>query len=212
MTRATGDRRNHGADRELADAGVTLVDVMVAMALMSVVLVVVTTGIVDMYRTANHTETAADSQTRIQAAFNRLDRQIRYAERVAVDSSDTTFFLAEFAMKDSANVRQCVQLRLPKAGGALTSRQWPAASGTTPTGTPTTIAADVTKPAATGPFVLTPAGKAGSSNVGSNFDRLGVKVSVKSGTGSRVQTRDFDLQFTALNTVPSSVDLDGCAT
>jgi type II secretory pathway pseudopilin PulG len=198
-----------GADtgRDRDDAGLTLIDVVVAMTLMSVVLVVVTTGIVDMYRTANHAETAADTQARILAAFNRLDRQVRYAERVMVDNSDPTYYLAEFAMKDTANVRQCVQLRLPRnTGGALTTRQWPAASSATPTGTATTIAADVVRPTGA-PFTLTSAGTANS-----NFDRLTVKVSVQTGTGSRAQVRDFDLQFTALNTVPASADLNGCAT
>jgi type II secretory pathway pseudopilin PulG len=200
----TGD---DGTDRD--DAGLTLIDVVVAMTLMSVVLMIVTTGVVDMYRTANRADTAADSQSRILAAFNRLDRQIRYAERIMVDDSDATHWVAEFSMKDSANVRQCVQLRLPKAtGGALTSQQWPAASSTTPTGTATTIAADVTRPSSA-PFTLIPAGTANS-----NFDRLAVTVSVRTGsaTGSRAQIRDFDLQFTALNTVASSVDLNGCAT
>jgi Tfp pilus assembly protein PilW len=186
------------------DSGVTLIDVMVAMTLMSVVVAVFTAGIIDMYRSADHAGSTAEAQTRTVSAFNRLERQVRYAERITAPrllaNGD---YIVEFAMNDSVNSLQCLQLRIPVNGGDLTVRQWTA--GSTPAKPATTIVTGITKPSAQ-PFT-----RKGAGTAGSNFDRLQVKVSTTAGSGRNKQTRAFDLQFTALNTVPLSTDLPTCS-
>ena len=61
------------------DAGVTLIELMVAMALMSVFGTIFLSGIAQMYRAANRAEAMTTTQSQISIAFGRLDTQIRYA-------------------------------------------------------------------------------------------------------------------------------------
>jgi Tfp pilus assembly protein PilV len=207
MTTAIGRLRRTPRSRLTGDdSGVTLIDVMVAMTLMSVLLAVFTAGIIDMYRTANRAESTAEAQTRTVAAFNRLERQIRYAERITKERLlPNNDYVVEFAMNDSVNALQCIQLRIPENGGDLTARQWTA--GSTPTKPATTVVTGITRPSpAEPPFTRKAAGSAGS-----NFDRLVVQVTTTVGGDRNEQTRAFDLQFTALNTVPTSIDLPTCS-
>jgi Tfp pilus assembly protein PilV len=192
-----------------ADDGVTLIDVMVSMVVMSVVVAVFTTGVVDMFRTANHSDAAVAAQTQTLAAFNRLERQIRYAQRIMEQHPlSNGNFAVEFVSTDALGVVQCTQLALPTAGGTLTQRQWPA--GTAPTAPATTIATGLKAPAGN-PFLRLPAGTPDTAGgTSSNFDRLQVRVTITVGIGTMAQTRSFQLQYTALNTVSARTVLPSC--
>jgi type II secretory pathway pseudopilin PulG len=183
------------------DDGVTLVDVMVSMAVMSVVVAVFTSGIVDMFRTANHADAAAAAQAQILTSFNRLEREIRYAQRIMEPHAVANGFAVEFVINDASGVLQCTQLVLMD-GGAMTEQQWPA--GESPTKPATTIATGL-EPKEAEPFLQLAAG-----TLGSNFDRLQVRVTTTVGTGRTAQTRSFDLQYTALNTVSAKTVLPSC--
>jgi prepilin-type N-terminal cleavage/methylation domain-containing protein len=67
------------AARPGGDTGTTLIEMMVAMAVMSVVMVIFTAGIVSMYRAERFTTAVGDAQAQLGRAFLRLDSELRYA-------------------------------------------------------------------------------------------------------------------------------------
>jgi prepilin-type N-terminal cleavage/methylation domain-containing protein len=181
------------------DEGFSLIEVMVGSAIMSVVMAIATSGFVTMFRATDRAEASALTQTSLTASFARLDRDLRYAFRVNAPGAADGFYFVDYVIPDADNVQQCVRLSLPLDGGTLSRHQWPQASTSAdPAATVGTVATGV-QPAAAGtnPFTLTPAGS-GSSN----FDRLGVALSSSVGLTGLGRTRTYDLQFTALNTLP----------
>lgn len=70
-----GRRRRPVAD----DTGVTLVELMVSLTLMSVVTLMFVSAVAYIYRSTTRTEAASVAQSQINTAFQRLEREIRYA-------------------------------------------------------------------------------------------------------------------------------------
>ena len=107
--------------KEGDDAGFTLMDTMVAMTVMTIVMAVFTTSVLQMYRTANNVDAKAITQTQISTAMQRLDRQIRYAKGIS-----EPYTIAGITYVDMLAVqqtkRQCIQLRV--AAGVLSQRTW----------------------------------------------------------------------------------------
>jgi len=195
------------------DDGFSLVELMISMALMSIVTIISATGFVQMFRTTALTETAAQTQTSTLLSFSKLDRDVRYAERINAPYTRTNGdFAVDFVMRDDQGVARCVRLTLPAAGGVLTRLQWPwaapPAGSTTPPPppagvSPATVALDIRSAnAPSTPFTLIAAGTQSS-----NFDRLQVQLQSSIGVTGAGATRTFDLRFTALNTVPATTTL-----
>jgi hypothetical protein len=114
---------------------------------------------------------------------------------------------------DVANTLLCVQLTLSVSGGALVRRQWPQASTSADasafgTGVATNLVTANTTTNAGGaqvpanPFTLRTTGQDGS-----NFDRLRINVNSTLGLSDNGATRNYNLQFTALNTEDLANDL-----
>jgi prepilin-type N-terminal cleavage/methylation domain-containing protein len=185
------------------DDGFSLTEVMVSMALMSVVMAIATSGFITMYRTTDLAETASLTQASLQLSFEKLDRDVRYANRINVPYTRSNGdFAVDYVIAGDDGVLQCVRLTLPAAGGALTRLQWPQPG--TPAGVAaTTVALDLasTNGSAT-PFTVVAGGTGGS-----NFDRLQVQLTSTVGVTGAGSTRTFDLRFTALNTAPSTTTL-----
>lgn len=180
------------------DDGFSLMEVMVGSAIMSVVMALATAGFMSMFRTTDRTEAAAQTQTSLLAAFSKLDRDVRYAFRVYAPGVADDRYYVDYVIPDDANKQQCVRLSLPVGGGTLVRRQWsPGGSDTT-----STVAADLApSTAGTNPFTLVPSGDAIS-----NFERLGVRLTSTVGLTGIGRSRDYDLQFTALNTIKVGPD------
>jgi prepilin-type N-terminal cleavage/methylation domain-containing protein len=208
MTRAARIARRLRRGR---DDGFTLMEVMVGSALMSVVMAVATAGLVSMYRTADLTEANTLSETSLMLSFAKLDREVRYAYRVNQPYlADGSTFAVDYVISDDNNALQCVQLTLPVTGGPLIHKQWPqnstSASATTSGVAAQLISANtttnngVTVPA--NPFALLTSGQGNS-----NFDRLQINMNSTVGVPGKSATRNYNVQFTALNTMDLTNDL-----
>jgi type II secretory pathway pseudopilin PulG len=103
------------------DAGFTMIDMMMAMTVMSVVMAVFTASILRMYRTATDVEARSVAQSQLGTAMQRLEREIRYAQGI---SSPYTIGGNQYVdlLAIQKNIRQCLQLRV--AGGVLAQRSW----------------------------------------------------------------------------------------
>jgi prepilin-type N-terminal cleavage/methylation domain-containing protein len=189
------------------DRGFSLVEVMVGSAVMSVVMAIATAGFVQMYQAAEASDSAAQAQSNLTDAFAKLDREVRYAYRInPAHQVGTTAYAVEYLIDNGTHKLLCVQLSLPIGGGALRRRQWPqTTTSADPAAMTTGVANDlVTATPQVNPFVVQRA------PTGSNFDRLLVNVNSTVGAAASGSTRNYNLQFTALNTTVDSTVSTTC--
>ena len=107
------------------DAGFTLIDMMVAMTLMTIVMAIFTGAILRMYRVANNVDAKSVAQASINVAMQRLDREVRYAEGVSTPylvNNNQYVDMLSIQRVGVTTVQQCIQVRV--VGGVLAQRTW----------------------------------------------------------------------------------------
>lgn len=166
------------------DAGFTLIDMMVAMTIMTIVMAVFTAGIVQMYRAADDVDAKSVSQSQINIAMQRLDREVRYAKGIAtpylVSGNQYVDMLSIQRNALQAVVQQCIQLRV--ADGVLAQRTWTFQSNPLDITDWTPLAYGVT---ASAPFTYLPP----SDTVG--YQQLTVTLSSGTGAAKDANTATF---------------------
>jgi type II secretory pathway pseudopilin PulG len=161
----------------------TLVEVMVSTALLSVVMTLFTAGMTVMFHTAGTIEALDVVQSNFRIATQRLDKQIRFATAVGTPSQvsgDSGNWHVVFA---AAGV--CVELRLDAAGQTL-GRRTPASSSAW-----STLASAVTVDGTNQPF-------ARDSGASSGRQRLILDVVLTAGGARDLTQRVRNVEFTAL--------------
>jgi len=133
------------------DAGVTLVEPLVAMTVMTIFGSVFINAVVQMYSIASHTESAVGAQNQVTIAFRRLDAELRDARGFSAPGPNTgTDRYVEYLVANTAT-ESCGEILLRGSTGQLKWRRW--TRGSTPSGW-TVLAANLT--AATPFTVVTP--------------------------------------------------------
>jgi prepilin-type N-terminal cleavage/methylation domain-containing protein len=200
-----GARRRSGALRPWClgacrDAGLTLAELLVAMGVMSVVMAMVTTAIVQMYRTSNRADALWTNMTQLQTAFLELDRSVRYATAISQPNTTATAAGGWYVEWSSGSgTAACTQLRLDGPSGLLQRRTEPAGG---PVGGWGTVASLLV---ASQPFTLEAA-----STSSYPHQRLTIDVSVRSAPGSSQPARRSTFAFTALNSSMTTVSSGVC--
>jgi prepilin-type N-terminal cleavage/methylation domain-containing protein len=182
------------------DHGFTLVEMVVSMAIMSVVMSVVIAGIAQIYSATNRVDTASYNRSQATIAFRRLDAEMRYATWITPkpDLVGTRWY-AEYAVPDG-----CRQLKLDTSTGVLTLASWPITS-TTPAN-PVALASNVTVIPGFRPFQTYTIGSAPFATASTDtlaigkgyapqFTQLRVQVNIVTGA----TTTPLDSLFTAEN-------------
>lgn len=206
--------------RRRGDDGVTLIEVMVSMGVMSVVMVVFTGAILQVFQTTAKTETISYAQSRLQIAFQRVDKEVRYASWIAVPAKVGTAWYVEYANFDGTS---CGQLRFETAPaaddsnpgdgkGALSLITWPR---DTPPATGTAgllVAKQLLDPGSTGPFERSDPASAADAGFTPDFQRLRIRLTARVG-GSQASdsTAQMDTTFTALNTSRNTPAANDCS-
>lgn len=125
--------RRSGQDPRGGDAGVTLVETLVAMGIFSVVLTIFMAAVLSMTASTSRVNNTADAGDGVRAAFLRLDRQVRYADAInqPVQSASGSWYV-EFRTSQRVNAQptQCTQWRYDPATQSLQFRTW--TDGTAP--------------------------------------------------------------------------------
>ncbi|GAA0488281.1 hypothetical protein Ade02nite_81410 [Paractinoplanes deccanensis] len=187
--------------RRRDDDGYTLMELMAAMAVMSIFMAIVTTAILQIYRSVGETDQSADVQNQVETAFVRLDREVRYASAISDPAQvDGDYYVEYLINRDSVNT--CVELRLRPSTGQLQRREWAQAVTPTAPSAWTTLTANValsTSGTTTVPPFTTVAADT-NSLTGFRFQRLA--VAFRSVTDDAV--RETSVTFTALNAVGTS--------
>jgi type II secretory pathway component PulJ len=133
-----GLRRRLERMRVGGEAGFTLIDLLVAMTIMSVVMAVFTIGMLQMYAATNRTVNVSTAQAEINRMYLRLERSIRYASAITTEPtpalalapqvrSDGNFYIQY--LTNNVQPPVCQQLRLNRTDRTLQYREWN--SGTT---------------------------------------------------------------------------------
>lgn len=208
--------------RKSDDQGTTLIEVMVTMGIMGILMVIFTTAILQVYRSVTATESLSAAQSQLQIAFQRFDRELRYASWIAQPGKVGTTWFVEFAAADPT---QCRQLRLetpstPAAGadarGVLQLIRWirgtPPAAGARGQTIASTLVTDGADP----PFerqaagvmpLVNPSADAVGANFAPDFQRLRVRLTTRVGGN----TTAVDTTFTALNTSRDTDPVNNCS-
>jgi type II secretory pathway pseudopilin PulG len=188
MSRGTVSGRRTNRRRATGDAGITMVDVVVSMTIMSIFLAMFTGGVLQMFRTANRSEAASFTQSQINIAFLRLDREIRYAAGLSTPGYVGPDAYVEY-LTTNTGTPVCTELRLHGTTRQLQRRTWTQGSLAPTAWIP--LASDVRSAQ---PFTLT------AADATFNFQRLELKLFADSGGGSTATSKQTDVTFTALNT------------
>ncbi len=202
------------------EGGYSLVEVVVTTGMISVLMVIFTTAILQVFRTSGQAESAAAARSQLQLAFQRIDRELRYASWIAqpgtVGTGSTLVHYVEFASSDG---QECLQLRLrpanplapaddPDGQGVLQLIRWTPGPPVVRIQPDPTIASQlvVNEP----PFERQLAGdlidEPGIPAFTPDFNRLRVRLNAQVGPG----TAEVDTTFTALNTSRSTPPTHVC--
>lgn len=179
------------------DDGVTLAEMTVTTSIMSLVMAIFTTGVVQLFEAGNSNEMAALTQSQLNTAFLRLDRNLRYAAGIGPVHTDSAgnAFVEYLNTETPTGKPECAQLQLYKAGETLRRQVWP--QTTAPTGGWVVLAGEVN--VAKSSFTLLRPG------LDTSFQRLRVTLVVTSNPGTGQTEAMTAITFTALN---SSSDAD----
>jgi type II secretory pathway pseudopilin PulG len=183
------------------DGGFGLVETVVALAIMSVVGTVFTTGLLQIYRASASAEADSVTQSQLSQALLRLDRSLRYAYSIGAVHTEGTTPYVEYLVSDAAPgqpsyAKYCVQLRLAGSGSQhlqLQRRSWAMTSPGSP-GAWAPLATDLSTVAGSAPFVRT------QPTTAVNHQLLTIRLTAQSGAATKTSV----LTFTALNTYTST--------
>ncbi|BEL12121.1 hypothetical protein Q0Z83_103120 [Actinoplanes sichuanensis] len=201
--------------RRRGDEGYSLVEVLVAASLMSVVMAVSVTAVLQIYSSVNRTEETVSVRDAIDVSFRRLDRELRYATWVSDAKAVNGRWYLEYALPVNQKLESpCRQIKLDN--GVLTLASWTLPSSTP--ANPFIIASGVTADTTKGPVELyAPGAKpyasaaVGTSGVGSTFEtqyqQIRLRFAVKVGKVSL----PFDSVFTAQNIARGSSSFNDCS-
>ncbi len=187
IRRWTLERWNAAGDRE---AGFTMLEVMVSMSLMSFFMVMFTGAILQMYNVSNKTDAITNSSTQLNIAFQRIDKQVRYAAAISPPNQTRSAlggWYVEF-VNTTSGIDACYQLRV--LGGTLQERSWSGTPSVAPTWVP--LASGIVMPTVT-PFIFATA--AGSQT----SQRLKVTLTASAGSNKSGATSQTAVTFAAMN-------------
>lgn len=177
-------------DRAASDDGFTMLDMVVTMTVMSIVMVLFSAAVEQIYSAEEHTETTSTSQSLSVTAFQRLDKQIRYASGISTQGVVSSDPYIEWQTTNTGTAI-CTELRVHVATGLLQERTW--TSGMSP------LVPSAWRPLASGvtstaPFTFIPATSTFL------FQRMEVNLAIKTGSNRNATVRQSDITYTALNT------------
>ena len=122
--------------RAPVDAGMTLVELLVAMGIFLVVIAVFMSGIVIMTKSTATASAVSDATSTARKVMDRFDKQVRYATAINAPGTGTTSgaTYVEYMMpsQTAGATPVCVQWRYDGAAQTLALRTWPNSSSPSP--------------------------------------------------------------------------------
>ncbi|HET9518882.1 MAG TPA: prepilin-type N-terminal cleavage/methylation domain-containing protein [Actinoplanes sp.] len=173
------------------DAGMTLAELMVSMALTTVIMSLFTTGIVQLYQVSNVTQSREVAQSQVRTAWVRVEREVRYAAGITTPGQVGGDWYVEYVTTNTGPA-VCGQLRLSDAAGQLQWRTW--TRGQTPPTSWTVLASFVSEWAGVAPFRFY------SANSFGGVQQLELLLTANVGSGKTAASKQIGWRITARNT------------
>ncbi len=188
------------------DRGYSLIELVVAMGIMSIVMIVAFTGIAQIYSATNRAEGTSFARDQLGNTFRRLDKELRYATWVGAPGQVDGAWYLEYA-----RAAGCRQLKL--SGGTLTLASWtvPGAPGE-----PNTVAAELTLIPGIAPFTMYQPGDqpyasaSAGPRMGKEYASAFYQVRLRFNATVGKVTLPFDTVYTALNTSRNTPVANDC--
>jgi prepilin-type N-terminal cleavage/methylation domain-containing protein len=181
-----------------SDGGFSLIEVMVSMSVMSIVVVLFTGSVVQLYRAQNHSEAVTGVGQQIHTAFVRLDRDIRYSSGISVPGSVTSGNEYVEYQITNTGATVCTQLRITPSGQLQTRRKIDSAA----IGPWSVLASQLVDPSS---FTRTAAADGGNA-----YQQLVVSLTAQAGGAAAAEKETASFTFTALNTSLSTLSDSVC--
>lgn len=191
---ATALRKRLDQARADKDRGTSLMELVVGMSLMSIFMAIFTVAIVQMFSATNKIQAVENSSAQLNTAFDRLDKQVRYAAVIDQPINWTSvnpYWSVAFQNGDPTTT--CTQLRVDAT--TLKERTWTVGTDGSSTSNLTgwsQLAYGVSNGASNQPFTLPTTGWA-------TFQQLHLRFIASDGTGNSTTTSVSETTFTALN-------------
>jgi hypothetical protein len=192
-----------------ADQGFSLIDVIVATSIMSVVMVMVTGAIIEIYSNVDRIDSVSAARDQIGNSFRRLDKELRYATWVSTPGKVGDAWYVEFATDTN-----CQQLVF--ADGKLTRSTW-TSSPTPAVGPAIPIAGELTLTGTTPPFTVYAPGDKPYASAGPNVSGVGrgyelehTQVRLRFSGTVGTTSLPLDMLFTAQNTNRNTSAVSDC--
>jgi len=112
---------------EASDDGLTLIELVVAMSIFTIVLSIYFGALISMAHTTVRSQNSVDASDALRATFNTLDHQVRYAtsiNRPVTGSSGAWYVELEATDLPNGEKPMCYQWRLDPATNVLSTRTW----------------------------------------------------------------------------------------
>lgn len=206
-------RRVTGGDEVPHDRGVTMVELIVAMIIMTICGSIFTGAMVSLFRSTNAAQAFTDSSQQTNQAFQRLDKMVRYAAAISTPAASTgTGTTGNWYVELSdttSGTEECTQLSLDRVSQTLKMRSWTASSPSTTLTPWRAIASSMTNGlAASGsadqPFVLQRPGPTADSQ------QLTITLVARSGPIGDRKTSRSSTTFAALNSAVPQASTSIC--
>ncbi|WP_067496491.1 hypothetical protein [Actinoplanes sp. TFC3] len=202
--------------RPAGDEGTTLMELMVTMGVMGVLGLLFTAAVLQVFKTTSVTDSLSEAQRELAVAFQRFDRQLRYASWIADPGKIGTTQYVEFAGPVTTD---CYQLRLAPSSdglGVLQLVTWTLGSPPAANARGQTVASQVVMDSTTPPFSkqaygAQPYASAGANTTGGDFKSVFQRLRVQLTTRVASGTAQIDTTFTALNTSNLTPATNGCS-
>jgi prepilin-type N-terminal cleavage/methylation domain-containing protein len=126
-----------GRDRARGDdAGMSLVELIVAMGIFTIVISIFMAGLITMTENTVRTEVTTDAAESVRRVFQRLDKQVRYADAINLPGNGASGArYVEFRTPETVSasgVTTCTQWRWNPATEEIQARVWPQSAATLP--------------------------------------------------------------------------------
>jgi prepilin-type N-terminal cleavage/methylation domain-containing protein len=161
-------RRVIGRTSARDDSGFTLIELIISIGIFAIFLGIVLTSVISLTKTSTKIQVTAQSASGELAVFQRLDRQIRYADSinfpgVGATTGDTYVEFRTPASSSPTNATLCTQWRFDPTAHVIQSRTWTDTTGATLGPWETDLTNVANDGGASYPFLLTPASNGGST-------------------------------------------------
>jgi prepilin-type N-terminal cleavage/methylation domain-containing protein len=183
------------------DDGLTLIEMVVAIVVLTVVMSMFTGAMLQIYRNVNKTEAVSGVQSQLNVAFLRLDKEIRYASAISDQVTSGGDYFFRFLISNTGTSR-CVELKLDGTAKKLLRRDWTQTSGTPAVSPWLPLASSVTS---TSPFL--------TSDAADSYAAPSVRIRLRATTGATndASSRATDMTFTAQNAYGKTADATVCS-